>query len=417
MSNKIFKNSIIYIVGDIVNKAVPFLLLPILTKYLTPSDYGMIAGFTSFVGFLVVFIGLSLHGAVNVAFFKLEREALRIYIVNTFLILGASSTIILFIVFLLDTSISNRLLLEKEWLYIAILVALSQFITLINTTLWIAEQNPKAYSTYQLSQTILISMLTLILVLGFGFGWEGQILALTISTVSFALISLMVLQKRNYFTPEYNKKDIKDLLHFGIPMIPHQLSGWLQTSGDKLLLLSMVGASSTGLFTVGYQIAMIMGVLTTAFNKAWTPYMYTLLEEKNLKKNKIKIVKLTYLYFIAIVVLIFILNFISGLIFKYFLDSKFSEAMEFVIYILIANALNAMYYMVVNYLFYTKKTKILAKITFSISILHIILSYFMIGLYGAIGVAYTGVISLFLTFISVWYMSNKVYEMPWFYWR
>ena len=37
--SKFFKNSIIYAGGDITNKAVPFLMLPILTKYLTPADY------------------------------------------------------------------------------------------------------------------------------------------------------------------------------------------------------------------------------------------------------------------------------------------------------------------------------------------------------------------------------------------
>ena len=413
MSNKLLKNSIIYVLGDIVNKAVPFFMLPILTRYLTPEDYGLIAGFTSFVGFLTIFIGLSLHGAINVAYFRLEKEVLRVYIVNAFLILGLSASVVFFIVFLFNSSISERLFLEKEWLYVAVLTVVSQFITLLNTTLWIAEQNPKAYTIYQLAQTILMSSLTVILVVGFGFAWEGQVLALIVSSISFALISLFVLQKRNYFMFEYNREDIKDLLKFGIPMIPHQLSGWLQTSGDKILLLSMVGASATGLFTVGYQIGMIMGVLTSAFNRAWAPYMYKLLGETNLEENKIKIVKLTYIYFIAIIILILILNFISSLIFKYFLDPKFSDAMEFVIYILIANGLNGMYYMVVNYLFYTKATAILAKITFSISVLHIVMSYFMINIYGAIGVAYTGVFSLLLMFLVVWHTSNKFYKMPW----
>jgi O-antigen/teichoic acid export membrane protein len=416
MSTKVLKNSIIYIVGDILNKSVPFLMLPILTRYLTPEDYGMIAGFSSFVGFLTIFIGLSLHGAVNVAFFKLKKEDLKVYVTNALMILGVTASIVFFILLLFDSEISSRLLLEKEWLYIAILVSFSQFITLLNTTLWIAEQNSKAYTTYQLAQTVLITSLTIALVVGFGFNWEGQVMASIVSAVSFALISLVVLQKRNYFTFKYKKNDIKELLNFGLPMVPHQLAGWLQTSGDRILLLSMVGASATGLFTIGFQIGMILSVITTAFNKAWTPYLYKLLGEESLK-NKIKIVKFTYIYFMAISILVLILYFVSELIFKYFLDPSFSEGMEFVIYILIANGLNGMYYMVVNYLFYVKKTALLAKITFSIALLHIVLSYFMIGLFGAIGVAYVGVVSLFLTFIIVWYVSDREYSMPWLYWR
>jgi len=413
MSKKVLTNSLIYVAGDIVNKAVPFLMLPILTKYLTPSDYGMIASFTSFVGFLAIFIGLSLHGAVNVAFFKLDRKALRVYIVNTILILGISTMVVFLIVFIFNTAISNRLLLEKEWLYIAILVSLSQFITLLNTTLWIAEQNPKSYSIYQLTQTVLITALTILLVVGFGFGWEGQIIAMILGYISFAMISVVFLQKRDYFTFEYSKKDIKNLLKFGIPMIPHQLSGWIRTSGDKILLILMVGSTATGLFSVGYQVAMIMTVLASAFNRAWGPYLYKLLNEEDNQKNKIRIVKFTYLYFAAIIVLFVILYFLSELIFKYLLDKKFLDSMEFVIYILLANTFNGMYFMVVSYLFYTNETKKLAKITFSISIIHIMLSYFFIDMYGAIGVAYSGVISMFLIFIWVWYSGNSVYKMPW----
>jgi len=417
MSNKVLKNSLIYVAGDVINKAVPFLMLPILTKYLTPSDYGMIASFTSFVGFLTIFIGLSLHGAVNVAFFRLSREVLRVYIVNTLLILGLTSALVLLVVFIFDTTISKRLLLEKEWLYIAILVSLSQFITLINTTLWIAEQNPKSYSVYQITQTILITALTILLVIGFGFGWEGQVLAMVVGSISFAMVSVVFLQKRDYLTFEYRKEDIKDLLKFGVPMIPHQLSGWIRTSGDKILLIIMVGSASTGLFSVGYQVAMIMTLLTTAFNKAWNPYLYKLLNKKDNHKNKIKIVKLTYIYFVSIVILFIVLYFLSGLIFKYLLDDRFLDSMEFVVYILLANTFNGMYFMVSSYLFYTKETKKLAKITFSTSIIHIMLSYLFVTTFGAIGVAYSGVISMLLIFVWVWHSSNGVYAMPWLYWR
>lgn len=413
MSKKVLENSLIYVGGDVLNKAVPFLMLPILTKYLSPSDYGMIASFSAVVGFLTIFIGLSLHGAINVAFFKLSREKLRIYIVNALLILGVTAIIVLMFIVLFDTSISKRILLAEEWLYIAAVVSLSQFITLVNTTLWIAEQNPRAYSIYQISQTILITMLTVLFIVGLGLEWEGQVIAMAIGYISFAMVSIFFLQKRDFLTFEHNKEDIRDLLRFGIPLIPHQLSGWIRTSGDKILLIVMVGSSSAGLFTVGYQVAMIMTLLTTAFNRAWNPYLYKLLSEKDNYKNKIKIVRWTYLYFIAVIILFILLYLISGLIFEYLLDDSFLDAMNFVVYILLANTFNGMYLMVSSYLFYTNKTKELAKITFTVSMVHIILSYLFINIFGAIGVAYSGAMSMFIIFIWVWYSSNSVYKMPW----
>jgi len=415
--SKFLKNSVIYAGGDIVNKAVPFLMLPILTKYLTPEDYGLIASFLSFVAFLSIFIGLSVHGAVNVNFFKLSSEKLRVYIVNAILLLCISTSVVFVVILLFDTRISERLLLDKEWIYIAVVVSLSQFLTTLNLTLWIAEEKPKPYAIYQLLQTVLITLLTLVLIIGYEFDWRGQVLAFIIGTVSFSMLSLLIMKQRNYFKLKYNREDMKDLLIFGLPLVPHQLGGWLSTNADKLLLITMVGATSTGLFTVGYQIGMMMGIVVTAFNKAWSPYLYKKLSSNPALSEKIKIVKFTYLYFIAIIILVISLDFISTLIFKYMLDESFASSQEFVIYILIAYGFSGMYFMVGNYILYEKKTKLLASITLSVAIIQVVLSYLFINMYGAIGVAYSSAISFAMTFVLVFIFSHRIYPMPWRFWR
>jgi len=412
------KNSLIYIFAEVLNKAIPFLLLPILTKYLTPTDYGMIVSFTAFVSFLSIFVGLSIHGAVNIDFFKTTKKELKIYIANGILLLLITTFIVGIIVFIFKEPLHNKLLLNSEWLYIGVILSFSQFVTLLNLTLWIAEKNSKAYGIYQLSQTFIISTISILFVVAFHFNWTGQVIANILGTLSFSLFSFYLLYKRGYLEFRYNKKDMKDLLHFGIPMIPHNLSGWITTSGDRLLLITLVGASATGLFTVGFQIGMIMSVLVSSFHKVWNPYLYEKLSLANFSlKSKIKIVKFTYLYFALMVVLVLFLNFIAKYIFIYMIDGKYMESYQYVIYILIIYALNGMYFMVVSYIFYLKKTQQLAYITFSCSVLHLLFSYIFINLFGAIGVVYSGIASYTLMFLAVWYYSNKIYSMPWNFWR
>jgi len=319
--------------------------------------------------------------------------------------------------YIFQSDISNKLLLKSEWLYLGLIVASSQTITLINLTLWVSEKKPKEYGIYQIAQTLLNTIMTITLIIGYNYDWQGQVISIIIGSLSFSILSLYLLKTRGYLRFTYNKDDMKDLLHFGIPLIPHQLAGWITTSGDRLLLISLLGASATGLFTVGYQIAMIMSVIVTAFNKAWSPYLYEKLNGVISIQDKIKIVKFTYLYFIVIVVLIILLNEIGYYIFIYWIDAKFEKSYQYVIYILIIYGINGMYFMLVNYLFFMKKTKILAMITFSSSVLHIVLSYSFINLYGTMGVVYSGIISYLLIFISVWIYSNKVYPMPWLFWR
>ena len=59
----------IYTVSNLAARALPFLLLPVLTRYLTPADYGIVAMFLFSAMVLEPFLTLNLPGALTVKFF------------------------------------------------------------------------------------------------------------------------------------------------------------------------------------------------------------------------------------------------------------------------------------------------------------------------------------------------------------
>jgi len=136
----LFKNTFIYTLLQLINSGIPFLLLPVLTRYLTPEDYGMIATYNTFVGAVSIFVGLSMSGAVGVSFFHLDQEKLKKYIGNVFNILLITTSLVLLMVMLLQPYLVEKLKLPVVWLYIAIFVAWMQTITGINLTLWRSQQ-------------------------------------------------------------------------------------------------------------------------------------------------------------------------------------------------------------------------------------------------------------------------------------
>lgn len=417
MKNKLLKNSFLYILSDVLNKAIPFLMLPVLTRYLTPEDYGIISVFTVLVSVFAVFTGLSIHGAINVNFFKMQKDKLKEFIGNCLIILHISTLIVFIVVYLFHPFIIERLAIETEWLIVAVVLAFAQFLTTINLLLWMAEQRPKPYGLYQISQTFTLASLSLVFVVGFGMNWEGQLLATTIATLLFSIISFMFIIKRGYLIFQPNKKYINDALKFGIPLIPHALGSWVKTGADRVVLMSILGASATGIYTVGYQIGMLVGVMVTAFNKAWSPYMYRVLSNKPTKEDKRKIIRFTYLYFVGVLLFAFCFAYAAEFFIPYFLGEKFIASSEFIIYFTIAFAFQGMYFMVTNYIFYVTKTHLLAYVTLSTAILHLGLLYFFVNINGAIGAAQASMLSFAITFILVWYLASRVYEMPWRIWR
>jgi len=417
MTKKLFKNSFIYVFGDVLNKAVPFLMLPVLTRYLTPEDYGIISVFAVVVSILAVFTGLSIHGAINVNFFKMQKDELKVFVGNCLIILNISTLFVFVVVYLLHPIILERLAMEMEWLIVAVALAFAQFLTTINLLLWMAEQRPKPYSAYQISQTFTVTALSLLMVVGFGMNWEGQLIATAIGTLLFSVISFAFIVKRGYLILQPNKEHIIDALKFGVPLIPHQLAGWIKTGADRIVLMSVLGATATGIYAVGYQIGMIIGVLVTAFHKAWSPYMFKTLSNEPTMENKKKIVRFTYIYFVGILLFAICFAYLTKLFLPYFLGEKFTASAEFILYFAVAFAFQGMYFMVGNYILYTKATHILAYVTFGTAVLHVGLLYLFINANGAIGAAQASVISFAITFLVVWILASRVYEMPWRVWR
>ncbi|MFA9372816.1 MAG: lipopolysaccharide biosynthesis protein [Poseidonibacter sp.] len=413
MKNKLLKNSIIYILGDTLNKATLFLLLPILTRYLTPEDYGLISIFTVSISVFAIFTGLNIQGAINVNYFKLTKEELQVYIGNCIVLLHISTLFVFIIIGLFHSFILENLSLTIEWLFVAVLLAYGQFLTTINLILWIVEQRPKEYSIYQILQTVIITALTLFFVIVYDMKWEGQFLAITLGTLFFSIVSFIFIVKRGYLRFTINKAYIVDALKFGIPLIPHALSGVMKTGADRIIIMSILGSVATGIYTVGFQVGMVIGVLVAAFNKAWAPYLFRVLSNSPTIKDKVKIVKFSYLYFVGILIFAFLFSYISTLLIPIILGESFVSSSELIIYFAIAFAFDGMYYMVTNYLFFIKKTDVLAYVTFGVSIIHLFLLVYLIKLNGLLGAAQAGVISYAITFFLVWYLANKYYPMPW----
>lgn len=412
LRSRFFKNASIYTVSDIINKLVPFILLPVLTRYLSPADYGIISIFAVFTSILGVFISLEMHGAISVKFFKISREQLKIYIANVLLIVAATTSIVLLIVIIFHSYITELLALPTEWVIIGVFVTVLVFFTTINLLLWQSEHKPIPLGIYQISESVFNLSLSLVLIVGFGMGWRGRLIAISMAALLFGFLSFSLLFKRNYLNLKLSKPYLKDALQFGVPLLPHALSTWVRTGIDRVFLTMLISTTATGLYTVGFQIASVIMVITTAFNKAYTPFLFEKLKDITVSQ-KIILVKYGYLYFLGLLLLATGLSLTGPYIVDVFLGKEFIESQEYITWFAFSFAFYGMYSMLVNYVLYTQKTIYLSYVTFSIGLLHVGLSYLFITYNGTIGAVQATAIVSFITFIAVWWLSNRLLPMPW----
>lgn len=412
LSSSLIKNAGIYGGTTVINAAIPFLMMPILTRYMSPSDYGLVSMFSVLLSFVSPIIGVSTHGAIARQYFNKEAIDLPSYITNCLILLIISFLVATFIFFFFSKIISDLSQFPIGWLWTVILVALSNFVITVVTTLWQVQSKPISYGKFQIAQTIVNVILSLWFVVGVGLTWKGRIQAQVITAAIFGILGLVILFRGKWLKPGINKAYIGNALKFGLPLIPHTVGAVVMTMSDRLFITNMVGLNATGLYSVGYAFGSIIGFMENSFNLAYSPWLFGKL---NLNDSvvKIKIVKITYLYFIIILLGALSLSLIGPWFIGFFVGKKFEGAQIFVFWIALGFAFSGMYKMVVNYLFYIEKTSVLAWITFSSAILNLPLNYFLINLYGAVGAAMATTIVSGLFFVFTWILSNRYYKMPW----
>ncbi|MGE8377165.1 MAG: lipopolysaccharide biosynthesis protein [Sphingobacterium sp.] len=411
------KNSLIYTVSDAINKAVPFFILPVLSYYLVPADFGIVANFNVLLAILTLLVPLGASTILSVKFYKVSREEFKKY-VGTTIIIGLLSSIVLSLITLLFSDIllkSFKLTLEIQ--LASIWIGLAALMTAMHLSIFRFQEKPVFFGVYGIFQTVVNVCVSLVLVICYKLGWIGRVEGIAVATISFGVFSFFNLYKSNWISFNISKALIHECLVFGLPLVPHSLSFWIRSSIDRILITSFSGEAETGLYSTGFQFGLLVSFLTLSFNNAFSPFILKNLSEENelkLENNKRKLVKITYfilggLLFCSLFFIIF-----SNYFLKYFFSPNYLAASKYIPWAILSQMFQGFYLLVVNYIFFTKKTKQLATITFSTALLQIVLSYILINLYGGIGGAYSTTIVSFLTFVFVFILSTKVYPMKWY---
>ena len=406
------KSSGVYTLANLINSAIPFLLLPVLTRYLTPYDYGLVAMFQVLLGILGSFTGLSVHGAVARQYYDRDAIDFPAYIGNCFYILAASATLVALVIWIFANPIGSLSEFPAGWLWSVVLVCVGQFIVLIFLAICQVQVKPFAYGRFQISLTLLNVTLSLLFIIILGMGWQGRIQGQVLAYVIFAALAFFVLMKDGWIKWSFRKDYVRSALSFGVPLIPHALGMWAITMTDRILITRMVSVSDTGVYVVGVQIGMIIGIFQDSFNRAWVPWLYDKLKRNDpvWKKN---IVKFTYFYDVVIVLLAFLLAAIAPWFLSFYVGKNFIGAGQYVFWIAMGYAFNGMYKMVCGYIFYEKKTYLLSIVTFVTASVNVFVSYFMIKINGPIGAAQGTMVAYLISFFLTWVLANNVYKMPW----
>ncbi|NOQ25970.1 MAG: oligosaccharide flippase family protein [Bacteroidales bacterium] len=415
LKSNIFKHAGTYTFFNVFDRAIPFLLLPIITRHISPSEYGNYAMFQAILPIAVPFISLNCGEGVVRNFFSLKNKRdFSIYFSNSLLILLVATISSILIVYCFNNFFEKVINFPSEWILITLAIGFFQTFSRLNLSLYQIAKKPKNYGIYKIILTFLKFSLMILFLVYFNKNWQGLIIAQLISIIIVSTYSLYYFKKNGFFIFKINKNYLKDNFKIGFPLIFHKIGGWLNSFAGRIIINSLLGTAATGNYSIGATFGIIIALLQDSFNLAFTPILFEKLSNVINIKEKKRIVRFTYMYHIGIITLAIIVGLIGANLVKFIFGPEFIGAKKFVLLTCVAFAFNGSYKMHVNYIFFQKKTHITATITVISGLVNVLLTYVLIKTNGEIGVAQALVISNALSFILAWYLANKVYPMPWF---
>lgn len=418
MHNKLASDVGIYTMGHVLNAAIPFLLMPILTRYLSPEDYGIIAMLSVLLGLYQPFIDLKYSSFVTVAYYQKDLDFS--YVVSSGVCVLTIMVVFISIFTWLEAGfISDQLQFPVESLWAVVVICVTVFFISIMQNIQQVKRRAREYALIQIAQSALNFLLSIIFVIGFGMSWRGKIWGQVIAGLIFAAIAIVFLYRWRLMKLNWKWEYVYKGLSYGVPTIPHSLYSFFVLAADRVFISNLLGVGEVGVFSVGYSLGKVVDLLAASFQTAFNPWLFEKLQhmDDGPKDNRQQIVQLSYLCMGGFLLLSLIYVLCVPFVLSILVGHDFIAASQYIWGFALSSAIHAAYYIVVPYIYYTLKTHFLALLTFGSGGVHVCITYLFIQYYGGVGAAYASIITQVLILLATWWLSNKVYPMPWKLWK
>lgn len=381
-----------YFIGNIFNKGIAFLTVPIFTRILSTSDYGIVTTYNSWIGILSMILGFALHMSVRMAAVDYKEK-----------LDGFMSSIILF------TTLTS-LVITGFTVGVIKLFNLDGNILLVVICMLqaYAAATIEDYSTYLMmkyqykSRTALmilpnlLSVILSIVVIKFVLEsnlYIGRIVPTALITFAFGVgIALVVFRKGKI---RIEKEYIKYAMAISAPLILHGIALNILSQSDRIMITSLADSSQTGIYSLIYNFSMIATVITTTLEGVWVPWFINKLKDE--RRDRINTIAKDYIHLMTYAMVA--LTLVAPEIVKIIANKSYWEGISIIPPVILANYIIFAYSLYVNIEHFHKKTPYITLNTIIAAVSNIILNFIFIPKYGYVAAAYTTLVSYLISFI------------------
>ena len=404
----------VYGMGNIVSALLPLMLLPVLTRYLTPTDYGLVATSVVLVQVTVTAIGLNTSGLIIQSQFTDDFET-RKNLLSTNVLIAS----LLAVAFVIVTVAGGNLVegfteFPANWTPLLIAVALGLVVQQFYLAILQSRNEAKSFVGIQILGNFLNLSVAVVLIVGVGMDWRGRIIATVFAGGVVAAICLHGLIVRlGLLRGVLDAAALKSILHFGVPLIPHVAGGFAMTMGPRLYLNNMATVADTGLFGVAYNLASPIALVVGAANQAYLPALFSKLAGVQ-TAARVRLARILVIGAITMPVLAVVYAMGARWILPWIVGPRFLGVADYMVWLALAFAMQGVYFVFANFVVFSRKTPLLSwRGDFAGGLAVLVGCPVLIHLNGPIGAAQATLLGFSVSCLGAFIASRKAFPMPW----
>jgi O-antigen/teichoic acid export membrane protein len=273
---KLSTESLIYGLGQVSGRAVQVLLVPVLTRVLARSEFGVSELVFAYLQTAVLVLIFGMDGALARFFYHEPDRDARIRMASTSLVFRLAVGGIAAVALALGAGLLARQLVGAEVYrkYVLIGVATLPFTLVVlygNDVLRVTFQ-PWKFIVLNFTQTALTAGLSLWLVLVRHLGVAGVLYGRLAGDAACALLALVLV--RHTIAPRFSRSTLRRMLAYGAPLVPVAIAYGVIASLDSYMLQRTRGLVDVAVYRVAIKFFALVTMGISAFQLAYGPFAF-----------------------------------------------------------------------------------------------------------------------------------------------
>lgn len=261
---KLIKGTGIYAVGTFGTKILMFLMAPLYTYYLIPSEMGTYDVLLTTIGWIIPIISLQISDAVYRWLIR-ENVDSAVYLRVTYQFLILSSLLAAAVILLV-----NHFIIKIPYLLYFFGALFSSMFFQISQKILRGLKRQWLFAISGIIYTCIFLFLNVFQLCMLHRGIESLLMSY-IAANSAGFVIILVLEKRIRINiiSRFDSKILRELLGFSVPLIPNYLSWWIVDSSDRYIVLWILGVSANGILAIAHKFPTVLQSVFGLFLNAW----------------------------------------------------------------------------------------------------------------------------------------------------